>query len=124
MSDSDIVVLWVSRIVPEKRPDIFLDVVKRLQDEGLPVKPLVVGSGTYEKYLSKLQHVVCCGWLSGMCLSCMSHIHIILVYTLTHSLPILVGIKCNIRNHKHLHYQAPLWVKRMPPRTSCSSPVT
>lgn len=63
--DSDIVVLWVSRIVPEKRPDIWLAVVKRLQDEGLPVKPLVVGSGTFEKYLSKLNHVTCCGWLSG-----------------------------------------------------------
>ncbi len=39
--------------------------VKRLQDEGLPVKALVVGNGTFEKYLSKLKHVCCLGWLSG-----------------------------------------------------------
>lgn len=68
ISESDIVVLWVSRIVPEKRPDIWLSVVKRLQDEGLPVKSLVVGSGTFEKYLSQLKHVNCCGWLSGTAL--------------------------------------------------------
>lgn len=68
INDNDVVVLWVSRIVPEKRPDVWLAVVKRLQDEGLPVKPLVVGSGTFEKYLSKLKHVTCCGWLSGAAL--------------------------------------------------------
>ena len=68
ITENDIVVLWVSRIVPEKRPDIWLAVVKRLQDEGLPVKPLVVGSGTFEKYLSKLKNVTCCGWLSGTAL--------------------------------------------------------
>lgn len=68
ITENDVVVLWVSRIVPEKRPDIWLSVVKRLQDEGLPVKPLVVGSGTFEKYLSKLKHVTCCGWLSGAAL--------------------------------------------------------
>jgi phosphatidylinositol alpha 1,6-mannosyltransferase len=66
INQTDVVVLWVSRIVPEKRPDIWLSVVKRLQDEGLAVKALVVGSGTFEKYLSKLKHVSCCGWLSGV----------------------------------------------------------
>ena len=25
----------------------------------------MVGNGTFEKYLSKLKHVSCCGWLSG-----------------------------------------------------------
>eukprot|EP01038_Epipyxis_sp_PR26KG_P008056 gene8056-10914_t len=65
ISEDDVVVLWVGRIVPEKRPDIWMHVVKRLQDEGLPVKALVVGSGTFEKYLSTLKHVACCGWLSG-----------------------------------------------------------
>jgi phosphatidylinositol alpha 1,6-mannosyltransferase len=68
IGENDIVVLWVSRIVPEKRPDIWLAVVKRLQDEGLPVKPMVVGSGTFEKYLSQLKDVTCCGWLSGTAL--------------------------------------------------------
>lgn len=68
INDDDIVVLWVSRIVPEKRPDVWLSVVKRLQDEGLRVKPMVVGSGTFEKNFSKLKDVTCCGWLSGTAL--------------------------------------------------------
>ena len=68
VQDSDVVILWVSRLVPEKRPDIFLNVVKRLQEEGLPVKAFVVGNGTFEKYLSKLSDVTCCGWLSGVSL--------------------------------------------------------
>jgi len=37
-TDHDVVVLWVSRLVPEKRPDIWMQCVKRLQEEGLPVK--------------------------------------------------------------------------------------
>lgn len=65
---NDVAILWVGRIVPEKRPDIWLSVVRRLQDEGHPVKALVVGSGTFEKYLSQLKHVKCCGWLSGTAL--------------------------------------------------------
>jgi phosphatidylinositol alpha 1,6-mannosyltransferase len=65
ISETDVCVLWVSRIVPEKRPDIWMSVVQRLQDEGLPVKSIVVGNGTFEKNLSKLKHVSCCGWLSG-----------------------------------------------------------
>lgn len=68
ISETDIVILWVGRLVPEKRPDIWLGVVKRLQDEGLPVKPLVVGSGTFERYLTQLKNATCCGWLSGAAL--------------------------------------------------------
>lgn len=68
ISETDVVILWVGRLVPEKRPDIWMGVVKRLQDEGLPVKALVVGSGTFERYLTTLQHATCCGWLSGAAL--------------------------------------------------------
>ena len=64
-ADNDIVILWVIRLVPEKRPDIWINIVKRLHESGLPVKALVVGSGSYEKNLSKLPYVACCGWLSG-----------------------------------------------------------
>jgi len=39
--------------------------VKKLQDEGLPVKSLVIGNGTFEKSLSKLKHVVNLGWQTG-----------------------------------------------------------
>lgn len=69
ISQTDIVVLWVGRLVPEKRPDIWLNVIKRLQMEGLPVKAMVVGNGTFEKTLSQLNSVVCCGWLSGTALA-------------------------------------------------------
>ena len=65
MLDTDIVIIWVGRLVPEKRPDIWLNTVKRLQNEGLPVKAMVVGNGTFEKTLSQLKSVSCCGWLSG-----------------------------------------------------------
>lgn len=60
----EVVILWVGRLVPEKRPDIWLNVVKRLQAEGLPVKGMVVGHGTFDFGLSK--SIVCCGWLSGV----------------------------------------------------------
>ena len=65
MIDTDVVILWVGRLVPEKRPDIWLETVKRLQNEGLPVKAMVVGNGTYEKTLSQIKNVTCCGWLFG-----------------------------------------------------------
>jgi len=66
ITDNHIVVLWVSRIVPEKRPDIWFNVIKRLQDEdNLPIKPLVVGVGTYERQFLSLKDVTCCQFLSG-----------------------------------------------------------
>lgn len=67
--DNDIVILWVSRIVPEKRPEVWFQVVKRLQEEGFPIKPLIVGSGTFERTFSTLKNATCCGWLSGTALA-------------------------------------------------------
>jgi len=69
ISDTDVVILWVGRLVPEKSPDIWLNVVKRLQLEGLPVRAMVVGSGSFEATLSQIKNVVCCGWLSGVALA-------------------------------------------------------
>ena len=34
IADDDLLILWVGRLVPEKRPDIWIDVVKRLQKEN------------------------------------------------------------------------------------------
>lgn len=68
-SPSDVVILWVGRLVPEKRPDIWINAVMRLQSEGLPVKAMVVGNGTFEKTLSQLKDVACCGWLAGVALA-------------------------------------------------------
>lgn len=69
MEEGDVVILWVGRLVPEKRPDIWLNVVKRLQMEGVAVKALVVGHGTFEASLAQIQNVSCCGWLSGVALA-------------------------------------------------------
>jgi len=69
ISETDIVILWVGRIVPEKQPDIWLEVMERLSADGLPAKGLVVGHGNYEATLSKLPNVSCCGWLSGTSLA-------------------------------------------------------
>lgn len=68
-ADSDVVILWVGRLVPEKQPEIWMNVVQRLQQEGLNVKGMVVGHGTYESTLSKMDDCVCCGWLSGVALA-------------------------------------------------------
>ena len=66
----DVVILWVGRLVPEKRPDIWMNVVQRLQMENRNVKAMVVGHGTYEATLSsQLDNVTCCGWLSGTALA-------------------------------------------------------
>eukprot|EP00607_Mallomonas_marina_P007806 CAMPEP_0182419810 /NCGR_PEP_ID=MMETSP1167-20130531/4169_1 /TAXON_ID=2988 /ORGANISM="Mallomonas Sp, Strain CCMP3275" /LENGTH=339 /DNA_ID=CAMNT_0024594911 /DNA_START=285 /DNA_END=1301 /DNA_ORIENTATION=+ len=62
---TDVVILWVGRLVPEKRPEIWINVLERLQNEGIPVKGLVVGHGTFENALQKMKNVTCCGWMSG-----------------------------------------------------------
>ena len=69
IQDTDIVILWVGRLVPEKQPDIWFEVLDRLAQEGYPVKGLVVGNGEYAATLSELPHVKCCGWLSGITLA-------------------------------------------------------
>lgn len=72
IAPDDVVVLWVGRMVPEKRPDIWLNVMKRLQEEGVNVKPMLVGqgSGPLSSGISKdIQGLICCGWLSGIALA-------------------------------------------------------
>ena len=44
-SPDEVVVSFVSRLVKEKGTDVFVEVVQRLQREGLPVRALVVGDG-------------------------------------------------------------------------------
>ena len=64
---TDVVVLFVGRLVPEKRPDIFADVVKRLAAEGrgLRFKALVVGAGPYQDEMKALPNTTCLGWVGG-----------------------------------------------------------
>lgn len=67
--DHEIVILWIGRLVPEKRPEIWLSVVQKLAREGFSVKGMVVGSGTYEATLQKYENIIYCGWLSGVALA-------------------------------------------------------
>lgn len=69
IAETDIVVLWVGRLVPEKRVDIWINTIKRLQTEGLSVHAMVVGNGTFEKALASIGRVSFCGWLSGTALA-------------------------------------------------------
>ncbi len=67
--DDDVVIMWAGRLVPEKRPDIWIHVLQKLQEcnGGVSCKGLVVGHGVdeYEDALKSLPNVMCTGWLSG-----------------------------------------------------------
>eukprot|EP00980_Cylindrotheca_fusiformis_P008265 scaffold1736_cov127-Cylindrotheca_fusiformis.AAC.79 len=64
-SDKDVVLLWVGRLVPEKRPDIFIEVVRRLHARKIPFKALVVGAGPSEVAMKCLPNTVFTGWMNG-----------------------------------------------------------
>jgi phosphatidylinositol alpha 1,6-mannosyltransferase len=64
-SDDDVVLCWVGRLVPEKRPDIFCNVVRRLHEQKIPFKALVVGSGPIEDEVQALPNTVFAGWMNG-----------------------------------------------------------
>jgi len=68
IAEDDVVILWVGRLVPEKRPDIWLEVVRRLQGEGIPVKCLLAGHGAVESSFKDIDYHSC-GWLSGLALA-------------------------------------------------------
>lgn len=69
IQDNEVVVCWVGRLVPEKRPDIFANVLRRLHADGVPFKALVVGSGQYEDEIKSLPNTSFLGWLDGSELS-------------------------------------------------------
>ncbi len=49
----EVVVSFVSRLVKEKGPDVFAEVVRRLQSDGLPVRGLVVGEGPEHEAMAR-----------------------------------------------------------------------
>jgi len=91
IDDDEVVLLFVGRLVPEKRPDIFADVVRRLAAEkvggeeggeeggggnagggnagggnsGVRFRALVVGTGPHQDEMKALPRTTCLGWLSG-----------------------------------------------------------
>lgn len=63
---SDIIITYVSRLVWEKNPELFADVVKRLQSKYKQVKALVVGDGPALKGLKEMfPNAVYTGFLKG-----------------------------------------------------------
>ncbi len=69
IADDEVVILWVGRLVKEKSPDIWAEVIRRLEREGLKFRALVVGTGSYEEEMKKLPRTECLGWLSGPALA-------------------------------------------------------
>jgi hypothetical protein len=69
IDDEDVVVCFVGRLVPEKRLDIFSNVVRRLRARNVPFHALVIGSGPMEEELRDLPNTTLCGWLDGQELS-------------------------------------------------------
>ena len=76
IDDDEVVILFVGRLVPEKRPDVFADVVRRLAAEAegsssstnknkLRFHALVVGTGPHQDDLKAVPRTTCLGWLSG-----------------------------------------------------------
>lgn len=61
----DVVVTWVGRLVPEKRPDIFAYVVRKLAEEGINFKALIVGAGPCEGEVKNLPNTHFAGWVTG-----------------------------------------------------------
>lgn len=63
IGDDTCVILWVGRLVPEKRPDIFGSVIRRLHDRGFKFHALVVGAGPCEKDVFELPNTTFLGWM-------------------------------------------------------------
>jgi phosphatidylinositol alpha 1,6-mannosyltransferase len=65
IEEHEVVICWVGRFVPEKKPDIFAYVVKRLYEEGVPFKTIMIGSGCVQDEYAKLPNTHMLGWMSG-----------------------------------------------------------
>ena len=59
------ILLWVGRLVCEKRPDIFMNIVRRLHQRKCKFHALVVGAGAYEQEIRDLPNTTFAGWLTA-----------------------------------------------------------
>lgn len=59
------IVLYVGRLVPEKRPDIFASVIRRLYNEKINFHAVIVGAGQSQHLIDNLPNTVHMGWLDG-----------------------------------------------------------
>jgi len=64
ISPSDVVICFVGRLVYEKRPDIFANVIQRLHHNKVSFKAIVIGDGQYITEMKKLPNTVCLGWVN------------------------------------------------------------
>lgn len=65
IDDDEVVILWVGRLVKEKSPEVWAEVIRRLHRDGLKFRALVVGTGSYEGFMKKLPRTESLGWMSG-----------------------------------------------------------
>jgi glycosyltransferase involved in cell wall biosynthesis len=59
------VLLWVGRLVPEKRVDIFCDTVHRLAAAGISFHAVVVGMGPCEEKVKACPNTTFAGWMNA-----------------------------------------------------------
>lgn len=65
IKDDCVVICWVGRLVPEKRPDIFANVIRRLVARGKKnFHALVIGAGPCEDQFKNMPQTTFCGWMT------------------------------------------------------------
>jgi glycosyltransferase involved in cell wall biosynthesis len=66
LQDGEIGLLYAGRVSKEKKLDLFAAAVRKLKEEGLPVRALVVGHGPYaEEWKASFPEAIFTGYLSG-----------------------------------------------------------
>jgi phosphatidylinositol alpha 1,6-mannosyltransferase len=63
--DTTPILLWVGRLVSEKRPDIFINIVRRLYERKCKFHALVVGAGICEDEIKALPNTTFTGWMTA-----------------------------------------------------------
>ena len=65
--DGEIGLLYAGRVSKEKKLDLFATLVRKLREEGLPVRALVVGHGPYAaEWKASFPEAIFTGYLSGL----------------------------------------------------------
>ena len=66
LKDGETGLLYAGRVSKEKKLDLFASVVRKLKEEGLPVRGLVIGHGPYSKeFEASFPEGIFTGYLSG-----------------------------------------------------------
>lgn len=65
LTDQDVLITFVGRLVNEKRVDIFIKVIQKLYQKGIKYHALVIGVGEMSSQIESLPKTTFAGWLSG-----------------------------------------------------------